>query len=158
MLHYNMEGIMKDTKRLVVYFKKLADEAILPNYAKPGDMGMDITAISMEYDKTRDCFIYHTGWAVEIPEGYGMFIAPRSSNRNTEAYLPNHVAIIDSGYRGEVLICFKNRTRLDNTPPYNVGDRVAQLVIMPYPLIAPFWTENLSETERGIGGHGSTGK
>lgn len=160
---------------MIVNVKKLVPEAVLPKYAHPGvDMGMDITAISMEYKQDIDCFVYHTGLAFEVPEGYGMLIFPRSSNRKTEAYLPNSVGILDSSYRGELLVCFKNRdsfkTRNDMTkivsshtehftdinPPYRHGDRVAQLVILPYPQIEFNEVEELSETERGAGGFGST--
>lgn len=178
-----------------VKIKKLVDNAIIPFYSKDGDMGMDITCTSWEYDVNRDCYVYHTGLAFELPKGYGMLIFPRSSNRNTEAYMTNHVGVLDSGYRGELLICFKNRTssylhecinklgyalsklsknntdeynyvegaRIDFDKikagcPYGCGDRVAQIVILPYPKINFVEVEELSESERGEGGHGSTGK
>lgn len=189
-----------------VKIKKLVENAVIPTYAKPGDMGMDLVATSMEYDASRDCYIYHTGLAFEVPEGYGMLLFPRSSNRNTEVYMTNHVGILDSGYRGELLICYKNRTSkeiselivelthalvdvrndvveiVDNisdaniaissnykdnelieidweeSAPYKVGDRVAQLVVIPYPKVMFEEVEELSASERGTGGHGSTGK
>lgn len=172
-----------------IKIKKLNEDAVIPSYAKPGDMGMDLTAVAMEYDANMDCYIYHTGLAFELPEGYGMLLFPRSSNRKTEAYMTNHVGILDSGYRGELLICYKNRTssKIINaiktlfndiksvanrcfgkikliTPnpvdeaPYKVGERVAQLVIIPYPSIEFIESDELSESERGEGGHGSTGK
>lgn len=189
-----------------VKIKKLVENAVIPTYAKPGDMGMDLVATSMEYDASRDCYIYHTGLTFEVPEGYGMLLFPRSSNRNTEAYMTNHVGILDSGYRGELLICYKLRTSkeiselivelthalvdvrndvveiVDNIPdaniaissnykdnelieidweesaPYKVGDRVAQLVVIPYPKVIFEEVEELSASERGTGGHGSTGK
>lgn len=81
-----------------------------PAYAHDGDMCADLKAISMDYDIEKDIYVYHTGIKVEIPKGYGMLIFPRSSNRRTEAYMTNHVGVIDSGYRGEILVCFKNRT------------------------------------------------
>lgn len=192
-----------------VKIKKLVDNAVIPAYAKPGDMGMDIVATSVEYDEKRDCYIYHTGLAFEVPAGYGMLLFPRSSNRNTECYMTNHVGILDSGYRGELLICYKNRTSRESTElaletvsalvdvrndivdiaaqvgpivqggvyitskykdnetievdwlesaPYEVGERVAQLVVIPYPTIKFEEVEELSKSERGEGGHGSTGK
>lgn len=154
-----------------VKIKKLNENAIIPSYAHSGDAGMDITAISMEYDKNMDCYIYHTGLAFEIPEGYFMTIVPRSSNRKTDAYLTNHFGVIDSIYRGEVLVCFKNRTDINVDlymsetldvdklikPPYNVGDRIAQAIILPYPQIEFVEVDELSKTDRGTGGHGSTG-
>jgi len=141
-----------------VNIKKLNPNAVIPAYAKSGDAGMDLTAIDLEYDKTYDCFIYKTGLAVEIPEGYVGLIFPRSSNRKTGAYMANHVGVIDSGYRGEIMVTFKNRDFHNWTAPYEVNDRIAQLIILPYPNIEFNVVFDLSETERGEGGHGSTGK
>ena len=140
-----------------VKIKKLDPKAVIPKYAKPGDAGMDLTAISYKYDDQHDNHIYGTGIAIEIPEGYVGLVFARSSNRKTDAYLPNHVGVIDSGYRGEIMITYKNRGTAASTP-YHEGDRVAQLIIMPYPTINLVEVEELSETERGEGGHGSTGK
>lgn len=144
-----------------VKIKKLRDEAIVPSYAKEGDAGMDLTAISYEYDIENNCHVYHTGLAIEIPAGYVGLLFPRSSNRKTNAYLTNSVGVIDSGYRGEIMICFKNRD--SNTDedefyvPYTTGSRVAQLIIMPYPQIEFEEVKELSDTERGKGGFGSSG-
>ncbi len=66
-----------------VKIKKLVAEAVIPSYAHPGDAGLDVTAISVEYDSKNDCFMYHTGLAFEVPKGYVMLIFPRSSNRKT---------------------------------------------------------------------------
>lgn len=180
---------LEETNHVVVKFKKLNDLAIVPTYAMPGDAGMDLTAVETEYNQNKDCYIYHTGLSVEIPKGYAMFIFPRSSNYKTEAYMTNHVGIIDSGYRGEILITYKNRTsyKLSNFinksiisklndcltrlglkqytlrpitndyEPYKAGDRVAQAVVLPYPQVIFEETEELSDSERGTGGHGSTG-
>lgn len=150
----------EESKALVVKFKKLNDEAVIPSYAKEGDAGLDLTAVSLEYDATLDAYVYHTGLAMEIPKGYVGLVYPRSSNRKTDAYLTNHVGVIDSGYRGEVLVTFKNRDNSRNAinPPYVSGERVAQMIVMPYPTINPVEAEELSETERGTDGHGSTGK
>lgn len=70
--------------------------AIIPQYAKDGDAGMDLTAVSVTYDEKLDCFVYDTGICVAIPEGYVGLIYPRSSNRKTDAYMTNHVGVIDS--------------------------------------------------------------
>ena len=145
---------------LNVKIAKCHNNAKIPAYGKPGDMCCDIAAVDYHYDPVNDNFVYHTGLKFEIPEGYGMLLFPRSSNCTTEAYMTNHVGIIDSGYRGEVLVHFKNRHRNIKTPPYKIGDRVCQICVLPYPLLN--WIEvkenELSETERGEGGHGSTGK
>lgn len=82
---------------MIVKIKKLNDNAKIPQYAHPGvDMGMDIVATSIEYKEDIDCYVYHTGLAFEVPEGYGMLIFPRSSNRKTDAYLSNSVGVLDS--------------------------------------------------------------
>lgn len=141
-----------------VKIKKLHEDAIIPNYAKKGDAGLDLTAIHFRYEAEYDCFVYGTGLALEIPKGYVGLIFPRSSNSKTTAYLTNSVGVIDSGYRGEIMVKFKNRTAADNRAPYKPGDRVAQLIIMPYPNITLVETDKLSESERGTGGYGSTGK
>ena len=143
---------------LEVKIKKLDEKAVIPSYAKPGDAGMDLTAIRYEYDYHYGNHIYKTGLAIEIPEGYVGLIFPRSSNRETDAYMTNHVGVIDSGYRGEIIITYKDKDRYGTKTPYYIGDRIAQLIIMQYPPIKLVEVEELSETERGTGGHGSTGK
>ena len=79
-----------------VKIKKLVEKAVIPSYAKPGDAGLDLTAVSYDYKKDIDCHVYGTGIAVEIPEGYVGLVYPRSSNRKTNAYMTNHVGVIDS--------------------------------------------------------------
>lgn len=148
------------SKALVVSIKKLVEDAVIPSYAKAGDAGMDLTAVSVMYDRELDAYIYGTGIAVSIPKGYVGLIYPRSSNRKTEAYLTNHVGVVDSGYRGEIMCTFKCRDNSSNSikPPYVTGDRIAQIIIMPYPTINFVEVDELDETERGTNGHGSTGK
>lgn len=141
-----------------VKIKKLDELAVIPHYAKQGDAGLDLTATNYKYDEQSDNHIYGTGLAIEIPEGYVGLVFPRSSNRKTCAYMTNHVGVIDSGYRGEIMVTFKNRTATYKNIPYEVGDRVAQLIIVAYPSINLIESGELSETERGEGGHGSTGK
>lgn len=143
---------------MVVKLKKLAEEAIVPTYANPGDAGMDLVAVSYKYDAVHDNHVYGTGIAIEIPEGYVGLVFPRSSNRRTKAYLTNSVGVIDSGYRGEITFSFKNRSVQNNVKPYLIGERVGQIIILPYPMIDFVEVEELSKTERGEGGHGSTGK
>lgn len=96
---------------LQIKFKKLDEKAVIPSYAHDGDVGMDLTAIGVEYDEKLDLYIYHTGLAFESNKHYGQFIFPRSSNRKTDCYLTNSVGIIDTAiYRGEIIICYKSRT------------------------------------------------
>lgn len=141
-----------------VRFKKLIPMAQAPKFAHQGDAGADLFATSYQYDAEHDNYIYGTGLAVEVPEGHVMLIFPRSSNRKTDCYMTNHVGVVDSGYRGEVMITFKSRDRNFVTKPYEVGDRIAQAIIIPYPEIEYEEADELSETERGTGGHGSTGR
>lgn len=198
--------------------KKIHTNAVLPVYAHYNDACMDVTAISMEYDKHMDCYIYHTGLSFAVPDGYEMQIRPRSSNRKTNAYLCNSPGTLDSGYRGELIICYKNRdcskskvildivksnfengvisndsimsfgtgsnvgvpmTILSKNPvmpnineiyndemvekyaiehaPFKVGDRVAQIIIMPYPKIEWVESDTLDDGIRGVNNFGSTG-
>lgn len=146
-----------------VKIKRLVEDAVIPAYAHDTDAGLDLVAISYEYKEDIDCHVYGTGLAVEIPEGYVGLIYPRSSNRKTDSYMCNHVGVIDSGYRGEVMISFKLRDRYPESipqlhKPYEVGDKVAQLIIMPYPKVQFIEVNELSDSDRGINGHGSSGK
>ena len=145
-------------KDLLVKVKKLVPEAIVPAYAHYGDAGMDITCTSVEWDNKNECYMYHTGLAFEVPEGYAMFIFPRSSNRKTDFYLTNSVGILDSGYRGELMMAYKSRTQELRRAPYQVGERIGQIMILPYPHVCFDVVEELSDSERGAGGFGSTGK
>lgn len=150
------ENVSKGTSKLLnVNIKKLDERAVIPSYAKPGDAAMDLTAISYKYEDGNH--IYGTGLAIEIPKGFVGLLFPRSSNRKTAAYMTNHVGVIDSGYRGEIMITYKNRDYDYHNPPYKEGDRVAQLMIIPYPEINLTEVDELSKTERGERGHGSTG-
>lgn len=134
---------------------KLDEGAVLPVYSKEGDAGMDLTAISMD---RRDQFIqYKTGVHVEIPQGYFGLVRPRSSVSNTDLIF-NTSGIIDSGYRGDLMVRFKVKHVEGRVADiYNVGDRVCQLIILPYPAIEWEQVEELEESVRGEGGHGSTG-
>lgn len=141
-----------------VKFKKMHPDAVIPSYAKPGDFGLDLTAVSI-VNKSTHQIMYDTGIAVEIPEGYGGFVFPRSSISKRGLDLSNSTGVIDSQYRGSIRLIF-NFT--DSYPysegEYTVGERIGQLIILPYPIIEPVESDSLSETERGEGGFGSTGK
>lgn len=137
--------------------KKLDERAVMPRYAKPGDAGMDLTAIDCVWDVGRMQMRYRFGLAFEIPEGYVGLIFPRSSICKKNLSLANCVGVIDSGYRGEVTAVF-NLLRGERGEIYDVGDRTAQLVVMPFAQCEIEETDELSETERGTGGYGSTGK
>ena len=144
-----------------VKFKKLSDKAVLPYKAHSTDAGLDLTCTNIT-SEINECgqfiLVYHTGIAAEIPTGYVGLVFQRSSICKKSLSLTNAVGVIDSGYRGEILLKFKN-TSGDSIPAvYNIGDRVAQLIIMPYPEIEPVFADNLSESERGEDGYGSSDK
>lgn len=164
-----------------VKIKKLIPEAVIPSYAKEGDAGLDLTATSVGYDEYGNV-IYGTGISIEIPKGYVGLIFPRSSIAKKDLLLSNSVGVIDSGYRGEILFKFKSNTQnkllkyirgllkkfdviysihentiFSSASIYEAGDRIGQLVIIPYPQIKLKEVEGLSESERGEGGYGSTG-
>lgn len=140
-----------------VKIKKLDVNAVIPKYAKPGDACVDLVATSVSYDEVKG-FVYGTGLAMEIPEGYVGRIYPRSSNCKTNAYLTNSVGNVDSGYRGELMVVYKNTDLSMTKAPYKVGDRIAQFCIEKVNPIRFIECEELSESERGAGGYGSTGK
>lgn len=147
-----------------VRIKKLDSNAVIPHYAMRGDAGMDLTATSKFYDKYGN-ICYGTGLAFEIPTGYVGLVFPRSSTSHRQQVLGNSVAVIDSGYRGEVVMKFKPSLALDSRQcitdigtygTYEVGDRIAQMIILPYPNIEFVESDELSTTERAGNGYGST--
>lgn len=145
-----------------IKFKKLHPDAKIPSYSKVGDAGMDLTAISKDWTKSIGGYYseYDTGVAVEIPQGYVGLIFPRSSQSNVNLLLSNHVGVIDSGFRGSIKLRFKqviDGMGSIDLKHYEVGDRVGQLIILPYPQIEPIEVDELSETTRGTGAFGSTG-
>lgn len=212
----------KQSDKIVVKLKKLHPDAVIPEYAHDGDVCMDMTAISMDYDVENDMYIYHTGLAFESEKNIGQFLFLRSSNCKTDAYLCNGVGVADSAiYRGEIQFRMKNRVPTEimlnnlvrssiadymvktidtvkkqnwfqrffnkkdylylirelavlstknnyneqelrgaamSLAPYKVGDRVGQMVFLRYPTVNIEVVEELTETDRGEGGFGSTGK
>lgn len=136
-----------------VKIRKLHEGAVIPSYAKQGDAGVDLYSVRVERDDKQNN-VHYTGLAIEIPEGYVGLLFPRSSISKTSCTLRNSVGIIDSGYRGEIMLKFGCSSNLSC---YKVGDRVGQLIIMPYPQVQFEEVEELSDSDRGAGGFGSTG-
>jgi dUTP pyrophosphatase len=136
--------------------KLLHPDSVKPKYAKKGDAGMDLVATNIKENTTFQ-ITYGLGIAMEIPEGFVGLVFPRSSIRNTELMLSNSVGVIDSGYRGELQATFNKLNGLDSIA-YNVGDRVCQIVIVPTPVVQVKIVDELSDSERGEGGFGSSGK
>jgi len=145
---------LMELAELDVRMKKLHPDATIPQYAKDGDAGMDLVATEI-LSKTRTQITYGTGIAVEIPRGYVGLIFPRSSVRKTGLQLSNSVGVIDSGYRGEIQATFNILN--PKSQHYEVGDRICQITIIPYPSVRFTEVGELSDTERGEGGFGSTG-
>ena len=143
---------------LKVKIKKLHKDAVIPKYAKLGDAGMDLTAVDIKFssppnDKFAPIAQVDSGISVEIPEGFAGLVFPRSSIYKNNTILSNSVGVIDSGYRGSIKANFFAD---EETFGYRVGDRFAQLIILSYPQIEFEEVVELSETERGEGGFGST--
>ena len=141
-----------------VRIKKLNENAVIPAYAKSGDAGMDLVATSI-ISETDTQITFGIGLALEIPKGFVGLIFPRSSVRKTRLMLSNCVGVVDSGYRGELQATFNkvNQNSIAEND-YKVGDRIAQIMIIPHPDIQFEEADELSDTERGEGGFGSTGK
>ena len=136
--------------------KKINENAVIPKYSKPGDAGLDLTAVSIVSNTTSQV-IYDTGLAIEIPEEHVGLIFPRSSICNYDLDLSNSVGVVDSGYRGTIRFVFNKTNGIDSLK-YKVGDRIGQLLILPYPEIELVEVNELNDSERGHKGFGSTGK
>jgi dUTP pyrophosphatase len=139
-----------------VKIKKTHSDSVIPSYAKTGDAGMDLVATTIISEEVFQ-ITYGLGIALEIPEGFVGLVFPRSSIRKTDLSLTNCVGVIDSGYRGELQATFRKERGVASRK-YEVGDRVVQLMIIPHPTIEFNEVNELSNTERGEGGFGSTGK
>jgi dUTP pyrophosphatase len=136
-----------------VNIKRLHENATIPFYAKESDAGMDLVITDIKGETEWD-ISYGFGISMEIPDGFMGLVFPRSSIRKTDLILSNSVGVIDAGYRGEIQATFKKT----GGAVYKIGDRGAQLIIIPHPIVE--WNEvnELNNTERGEGGFGSTGK
>lgn len=166
-----------------VKFKKLVENAVIPTKAHPTDVGFDLTATKVNV--TENYVEYETGIALQLPVGYCALLFPRSSNSKKDLLLANSVGLVDNGYIGELKLRFKRimmpvMQEVMIAPPtgdiltdarntrkvpglayrddhiYKVGDKIGQLVIMPYPEVTLTETNELYETDRGDGGFGST--
>ncbi len=137
--------------------KKTHPDAIIPRRAKPGDSGLDLHAFIPEgsvYIPAGSRERISTGIAIELPEGFEGQIRPRSGLANS-AGVQTAFGTIDNGYRGELWINLFNHSFNGHTVRH--GERIAQLVICPVALPTVVEVEELSETERGADGFGSTG-
>lgn len=137
---------------------KLRDEAKIPVRAHEGDAGIDLYASESAHLGPGERWSIGTGVAVEIPEGHAGLVLPRSGlARDSGIALVNSPGLIDAGYRGEIRVLLLN-TDPAETFRVEPGDRIAQLVITPVALADPVEVESLSESARGDGGFGSSGR
>lgn len=146
-----------------VRIKKLHKDAVVPKKAHTTDAGFDLYCTETSIDWVKQELLCHTGIAFEIPKGHVGLLFPRSSIANKPLLLHNSVGVIDSNYRGEVTAKFiitdvRKFMFLQNEVGYNPGDRICQMIILPYPNIEFEEAEELTETDRGTGGYGSTGR
>lgn len=140
-----------------VEFRKLDASASLPGYAYGGDAGLDLASNADVVLKPGERALVPTGLAVAIPEGHAGLVLPRSGLASRHGItLVNAPGLIDSGYRGEITIAVVN---LDRRRRYKIkrGERIAQLLVVPFTALEPMEVVDLTDTSRGTGGFGSTG-
>ena len=138
-----------------IKLKKLVEHAEIPKLATEGAAGFDLVGLDYYYDHNNKFHEFGTGLAIELPPGYEAQIRPRSSISKTSLVIVNSPGTIDSDYRGEIKVRFKEID--DRGVLYDVGDRIAQLVIQKLPEVTIVEAAELGSTNRGTGGFGSTG-
>ena len=158
-MKYMVRDVLSKLDRVEVKVFREDDTVELPTYGKDGDACMDVYVHHVE-NKPDGRIVYHTGLHFRLPEDYEMEIRPRSSNTKTHAVMQNAPGTLDEGYTGELMIVHRRMDKYDD-PEYQVGDRVAQILVRRRERIE--WKEvttqeELGTTERGAGGFGSTGK
>ena len=140
-----------------VPIKKLSTDAKVPSYAYSGDAGVDLCSTQALKLMPGQRALVPTSLAIALPQGYAGFVMPRSGLAVKHGIsIVNAPGLIDSNYRGELKVCLVNLDR-ENAFTINVGDRIAQLVVLPVPAISFCEVEELDSTTRGSGGFGSSG-
>lgn len=139
--------------KLQIKFKKLNSDAVTPHRSSDYAAGYDLTATSSHWDDAKQAWIFGTGIATEIPEGYAGFLFPKSSVRKYGMQLSNCVGVVDSDYRGEIMLTYRPYAPSSGLE-YGIGDQVAQLIILPVPEVEYIEVNELSDTVRGNRGHG----
>lgn len=149
------------TKPIRLGVKKLHPDAIIPRYANPGDACFDLHSIDYASMAPGESRLLRTGLAFDIPAGYVMRIYSRSGHGFKHGVrLANCVGVIDSGYRGEVMVKLVRDIAgagRDQLVIINEGDRIAQALLEPIPAVDLVEVANLTETQRGANGFGSSG-
>lgn len=142
---------------IILPIKRLDEEVELPSYAYEGDAGLDLRAAEDVVLKPFERRLVSTGLAIAIPDGYAGFVQPRSGLALREGLsMANTPGLIDAHYRGELKVCAIN---LDPEREIHItkGERIAQLVIQKVPRVSLMEVDSLDETDRGVGGFGSSG-
>ncbi|GAA3361350.1 MULTISPECIES: dUTP diphosphatase [Saccharopolyspora] len=140
-----------------VLLTRLDPEVPIPSYARPGDAGADLVTTSDLVLRPGERALVGTGVSLALPEGYAGFVHPRSGLAARAGLgVVNSPGTIDSGYRGEIKVCLINHDRAE-TLSLRRGDRIAQLVVQRVECAVFEEVEALPESQRGTGGHGSTG-
>lgn len=142
------------TETLKVKIKKLATGVSTPKKAHSADAGFDLTATSKKL-ANGGYVEYGTSIAIQLPKNHVGLLFPRSSISKINMTMCNSVGVLDENYTGEVTFRFKPSSA--GKGMYEIGDRIGQIVIIPYPKIEFEVVDELNETERGTGGYGSTG-
>ncbi len=143
----------------IVNFIKLDKNAIVPTYGTPFAAGADLYALPGDAININpgETVLVHTGIAMQIPDGNAGFIFARSGIATKRGLAPaNKVGVIDSDYRGEIMVALHNHGSESQT--IEKGERIAQMVIAPYVTASFILSDSLDDTERGEGGFGSTGR
>lgn len=143
--------------RIILPIKRLDEEVELPSYAYEGDAGLDLRSAEDVVLKPFERRLVSTGLAIAIPDGYAGFVQPRSGLALREGLsMANTPGLIDAHYRGELKVCAIN---LDPEREIHItkGERIAQLVIQKVPRVSLMEVDSLDETDRGVGGFGSSG-
>lgn len=137
--------------------KKLSDKAVIPTYGSEYAAGADLYSCEGELTfAPGETKMVHTGLAMEIPVGYVGLIYARSGIASKRGLAPaNKVGVIDSDYRGEIMVALHNHSNESQT--IAASERIAQIVITPFLTVNYIESETLDETDRGVGGFGSTG-
>lgn len=143
--------------QVTVSIKKLESHVEIPEYSRDGDAGLDLVATSIFLSHDYDYIEYGTSLAVKIPEGYVGLLFPRSSISKTPHTLCNSVGVVDSNYTGEIKLRFRTADNKEHLE-YGVGDRIGQLIVIPYPKVNFLEVDELESTNRGSQGFGSSGK
>jgi dUTP pyrophosphatase len=131
--------------------------SVVPTYAHPGDAGADLVAAEAVRLAPGERALVGTGVRIALPDGYAAFVVPRSGLAAKHGItVLNAPGTVDAGYRGEIKVTLLN-TDLDTAYDVAVGDRIAQLIVMPVPPVRFVPVDELPDSVRGSGGFGSTG-